>query len=210
MDKHHNQPPLADRLALDHADLLKRVTEACELVPATIRPIADEDEAAAYTDTAKAVKAVLADADAAFKIEKQPWLDGGRTVEGFFAFRANLKAAADRVVAALNARARAVIEAQRKADAEAAEQARKEAAMFDEAPPAPVAAAPVKDVARVVSFTGAKATASVKWKGEVTKPEDVPRQYLMVNQAAIDAAIKGGVREIPGVRIFEDVRTAIR
>jgi hypothetical protein len=43
---------------------------------------------------------------------------------------------------------------------------------------------------------------------EVTDPAAVPRQYLMVNDAAIKAAIAGGVRDIPGVRIYEDVRTA--
>lgn len=205
-----NQPPLAERLALDHADLLKRAQEAADLVPAQIRGIQNEEEAAIYTDTARDVKAVLAEADIAFKLAKQPWLDGGRTVEGFFAFRATLKAAADRCVAALNAHQRVKLEAQRKADAEAAERARKEAEAFDETPPVVAAPTVVKEAARVVSFTGAKATASIKWKGEVVDPAAVPRQYLMVNQSAIDAAIKGGARGIPGVRIFKDVRTAIR
>lgn len=55
-----------------------------------------------------------------------------------------------------------------------------------------------------------KAAASVKWVHEVTDAAQVPRQYLMVNEAALKAAIAGGAREIPGVRIFEQVRTAIR
>lgn len=206
----NNEPPLADRLAIDHAELLKLAAEKADLVPATIRPIETDEEAGAYTDTAAEIKAVIKEADAAFKVEKQPWLDGGRTVETFFAFRATLIAAAGRCVDALNARQRLLLAAKRKADAEAEEKARREAAAFDEPPPAPVVVAPVKDVARVVSFSGAKASASIKWTHRVTDPNKVPRQYLMVNEAALKAAVAGGARSIEGVEIFEDVRTAIR
>lgn len=206
----HNQPPLADRLALDHAELVKSATEAAALVPDQIRAIETDEEAAAYTDTAADIKAVIAEADAAFKAEKAPWLEGGRTVEAFFSFRGTLDAAVKRLRRALDDRAGALLAARRKAEQAAAEKARKEAEAFDE--PAPVmAAAPVREVARVVSIaTGNKASASIKWRGEVVDIDALPRQYMRANQDAIDAAIKGGVRAIPGVRIFEEVRTAIR
>lgn len=206
-----NEPPLKERLEIDHAALLHRAAEAAALVPMTLRPIESDDEASAYTDTAADIKAVIVDADAVFKREKAPWLAGGRTVEDFFAFRKTLQAAVDRVTAALNQRQRAILEAARKAAAEEAERARKEAELFGE--DAPPAAAPVmaKEAARIVSTaSGVKASATMKWKGEVVDIDKVPRQYLMVNQAAVDAAIKGGVREIPGVRIFEDLQTSIR
>lgn len=211
MDRHHNEPPLADRLAIDHADLVKEATEAAALVPGDLRAIESDDEAAAYTDTAADMKAVLAQAVAAFKAEKEPWLEGGRTVDAFFnAIRSPLDAAIKRVVAALDARANAILAAKRKADAEAAEKARKEAAAFDE-PVAFVAPAPVKDVARVVSIsTGNKASVSTKWAHRVVDPSEVPRMYLMVNEAAIKAAIAGGTRAIPGVEIYEVAKTAIR
>lgn len=207
----HNQPPLADRLALDHAELLKQAQDGAALVPDQIRAIETDEEEAAYTDTAADLKALLGQADAAFKVEKAPWLDGGRTVDGFFAgIRDPLKAAVARVVAAINARQNAKLAAERKRQAEEAERARKEAIAFDE----PVPEAPpvvVKEAARVVSLaTGNKASASVKWRGEVVDIDALPRQYMRPNQDAIDAAIKGGVRAIPGVRIFEEVRTAIR
>lgn len=222
-----NQPPLADRLALDHAALVKEATEAAALVPESIRAIETDEEAAAYTDTAAKIKEVLVQADAAFKIEKAPWLEGGRTVDGAFAFRKDLEAAAGRVVDALDTYANVKLIAHRKAEAEAAalakaaadaesERLRKEAAAFDEEPPAPVAPvyvapAPVKSIARVVSLaTGNKASASVNWTHRVTDPDKVPRQYLMVNEAAIKAAVKGGTRTIPGVEIFEAAKTAIR
>jgi hypothetical protein len=204
-----NHPPIEERLAIDHADLVRRANEAADLVPDALRPIETEEEADAYTETAKTIKEVLADADAAFTPEKEPWLTGGRKVDAFFGFRATLKTKAAKAVAALNAWQTAKLAAQRKADADAAEKARRVAALFDE--PAPVIAPTVtKEAARVVTSTGAKATASTYWKGDVTDIDKVPRQYMMVNQAAIDAAIKGGVREIAGVHIHEAVRTSIR
>ena len=204
-----NTPPLAERLAADHADLVKRVNEALELVPDTLRPIQNDDEADAYTETAKTLLDVLAEANSAFTPEKEPWLTGGRTVEAFFAFRATLKAKADKAKGALNVYQNAKLAAQRRADAEAAEEARKAADLFDE--PVPVAAPTVvKEAVRIVTTTGVKASGSIRWKGEVENADLVPRQYLMVNQAAIDAAVKGGARTIPGVRIFETVNTSIR
>lgn len=205
-----NEPPLAERLAADHADLVKRATEAVALVPETIRAIETDEEAAAYTDTGADIKEVIAAADAAFTAEKEPWLTGGRTVDNFFAFRKTLTAAVNRCRAALDARANLILQAQRKAEAEAAERARKEAEAFDEAP-AYVPPAPVKETARVVSVTtGNMASASVKWTHRVTDPDKVPRQYLMVNEAAIKAAVAGGTRSIAGVEIFEAAKTAFR
>ncbi len=206
-----NRPPLAEQLASDYSGLAERAEEAVGLVPDALRPIQTDEEADAYTETAKTIKGVIRDADAAFTQEKEPWLEGGRTVEAFFGFRATLKAKAAKAVAAVNTWQTAKLAAQRKADAEAAEKARREAALFDE--PAPVIAPTiVKEVARVVTATGTKATASTYWKAEVTDLEQVPLKYLMVNQMALDMAVKGaaGLRKIPGVRIYEAVRTSIR
>lgn len=48
------------------------------------------------------------------------------------------------------------------------------------------------------------------WKYEVTEPMDVPRSYLTVDDAAVKAAIKQGVRSIPGIRIYEEQSLALR
>lgn len=208
--RHHNSPPLADRLAIDHAALVKEATEAAALVPTEIRAIETDEEAGAYTDTAADIKALLKSMEAAFKVEKAPWLEGGRTVDAFFTGLAQpLKDAVARVVAALNARQSALLAARRKAEAEEAERARKEAIAFDE--PAPVVApVVVKEAARVVSMSGAKAAASIKWRPRVVDFEKVPRHYLMVNEKALQAAVDGGQRSIPGVEVYEEVRTSIR
>lgn len=47
---------------------------------------------------------------------------------------------------------------------------------------------------------------STVWKGDVTNAALVPREYCVVDPKLIDAAIKRGVRNIPGVNIFEDVK----
>lgn len=210
MERHHNAPPLAERLQLDYESLAAQVAEALALVPGELRAITTEDEAGGYAETAKAIKGVAAMVEAARKKEKADILEAGRTVDGFFSKMADqLKAVADKLVGEINTFQRAKLEAERRAREEAEKKAKEEAALFDE--PVPVAApVAVKEAARVTSFSGVKATASRKWVHEVTDAQQVPRQYLMVNEAAIKAAIAGGAREIPGVRIFEDVRTAIR
>lgn len=211
MDRHDNSPPLADRLQIDHEALAASVAEAATLVPGDVRAIVTDEEAGEYAETAKAIKAVVARVETARKTEKAAILEAGRTVDGFFSRMSDqLAPLVNKLVAAINAFQRAKLDAERKAAAEEAARLAKEAALFDEPAPVPVAAPVVREAARITSFSGVKATASTKWKGEVVKLDDLPRQYMMANQAAIDAAIKGGTREIPGVRIYEDVRTAIR
>lgn len=211
MDRLHNAPPLADRLEIEHAALATKAAECAELVPETLAPVTTDEDAGAYAETAKTLKACLTAIETARKKEKDQILKDGRTIDGHFtALSAPVKAAADRVVAAINAFQTKKLEEQRRLQREADERARKEAAAFDEPIPAPSAPVVAKEAARVVGFSGTKAAASVKWVHEVTDAAQVPREFLMVNEAAIKAAIAGGRREIPGVRIFEQVRTAIR
>jgi len=209
-----NAPPLAERLKIDHAALASQVTEAAGLVPAELAPIANEEDAGGYIEAARTLRDLVGTTGAvekARKAEKDQILKDGRTIDGFFAAMAEpAKKSLDRVLGEINRYQRAKLEAERKAAQEREEADRKAAELFDESPPAPVAPVAVKEAARVTSISGAKATASRKWVHEVTNAADVPRQYLMINDAAIKAAIAGGAREIPGCRIYEDVRTAIR
>lgn len=206
-----NEPPLAERLSIDHEALAASAREAAELVPDAIRAVQSDEEAGEYAETAKTLKTVAANIEAARKREKDDILKAGRTIDGFFAGLADpVKAKADKIIGEINRFQRAKLDAERKAQAEREAAEAKAAALFDEPAPAPVAPVVVKEAARVTSFSGVKATASRKWVHEITDPQSVPRQYLMVNEAAIKAAISGGERAIPGVRIFEDVRTAIR
>lgn len=47
------------------------------------------------------------------------------------------------------------------------------------------------------------------WVHEITDGAAIPRQYLVVDESLIRAAIKGGAREIPGVRIYEKTDLAV-
>lgn len=202
MDKHHNAPPLADRLALDYDELAQEVAAVPDDAPA---PVDGEEAVAAYSAHARDLKSLAAKIEKARKAEKETILRDGRAVDGFFnTLAAPVKAAADAFVAAINAWQTAKLMAEREAQRKAEEAAR----IFEaEAPPAPVE---VKEVARVVSSSGrVAASASTVWLHRVTDPAKVPRVYLQVSDAAIKAAIAGGVREIEGVEIYEQVRTRI-
>ena len=205
-----NAPPLSDRLAMDHATLAAGAATAAQLVPAEIRAIESDDEAGDYAETAKALKEVAKTIEKARVAEKEQIIKDGRTVETFFATLSQpLKDAINKVVGAINRFQSAKLAAERVATAAREKAEREAAALFDE--PAPMAAPVVaREAARVVSTGGALASASTKWTHEVVDPSLVPRNYLMVNEAAIKAAVAGGLRNIPGVRIFETVRTAIR
>lgn len=103
---------------------------------------------------------------------------------------------------------RRAAEARAKADAAREEQDRAAAARQQEAK---VAASSNADRSRV---RGDLAMASLRttWKFEVIDVTKVPAAYLQVNSAIVNAAIRGkdGLRDIPGLRIFEEQEAANR
>lgn len=60
------------------------------------------------------------------------------------------------------------------------------------------------------SETGAAAHIRKQWKAEIVDPEKVPREFCSPDMKKISEAIKMGIREIEGVRIFEDISTVLR
>lgn len=52
--------------------------------------------------------------------------------------------------------------------------------------------------------------ATKRWTFSVVNQELVPREFLIVNETAIRAAIRAGTREIAGVNIFQETSVAIR
>ena len=52
-------------------------------------------------------------------------------------------------------------------------------------------------------------TVSIKmvWRHRVIDVEKVPRQYLMINDSEIKKAITAGIREIPGIEIYDGAKT---
>jgi hypothetical protein len=209
-DRHHNAPPLAERLKLDHEALQAQVAEILQ-ANHTEGSIAGSDDAALWSIRASAVKSGLKLIEDARKKAKDQINKDGKTVEAFFReVGADLQQLSDFLVADINRFQREQITEQRRRQEEAAARERKIAATLQEKPPAPVVPVAAKDAGRIATGGAVKASANLKWVHRVTDPQAVPRQYLMVNEAAIKAAVAGGVREIPGVEIYEDIRTAIR
>ncbi len=76
--------PIRDRLTEDHAGMLSRRDEllaASERVPPSVE---EESTAQKVGDFIKQLQAAVKNADAARVAEKEPYLDGGRQVDGFF------------------------------------------------------------------------------------------------------------------------------
>lgn len=96
---------------------------------------------------------------------------------------------------------KAAEEAQKKLDAEA-----KKAGVE----PVKVEAPVVPDPPKATYTAEGSAHQRKQWTFEVENAADVPREYLTVDEKKIREAVKAGVREIPGVRIWEESTTVIR
>jgi len=119
--------PLRERLTIDHEPILSRADEllaAFERVPAEI----DADTAGKASDYVKMIAATIKDLDRVRVAEKEPYLAGGRTVDGFFKAPVDkLEKAKRDVEARLQKHLRAVAEAERRRREEAERLAREEA-----------------------------------------------------------------------------------
>jgi len=51
--------------------------------------------------------------------------------------------------------------------------------------------------------SGIKVTTRKRWTFEVVDIEKVPREYLIVNDKKVNQAIKKGIRDIPGLKIYQ-------
>lgn len=49
-----------------------------------------------------------------------------------------------------------------------------------------------------------------EWTFEITEPWNVPREYMKVDEQAIRKAVKAGIREIAGVRIYQKINPNYR
>ena len=105
----------------------------------------------------------------------------------------------------------------RKAEEEARRQAEEEQKRLNaeakaagvEAPTVPEVL-PAKQEATTVRTEEGTAYQRKTWTFSVEKLGDVPREYMVLNESAVRAAIKNGVRSIPGMKIFETTNTVIR
>lgn len=68
----------------------------------------------------------------------------------------------------------------------------------------------VPDAPKTLSNEHAVASMKTKWRWAIPNEDAVPREYLMVDAGKIDKAIKAGIRQIPGVDIYESSEMSIR
>lgn len=60
-----------------------------------------------------------------------------------------------------------------------------------------------------ISDKGTHVVTRMIWSYEVEDEKKVPREYLQINPSAISTAVRNGVREIAGVKIFEKPSIAV-
>jgi hypothetical protein len=234
----HNHPPsvteqVHSALSEKHRQLTARTEDLLGSVSRAPQTVDSEETAGRVADLIRMIGHAGQKAEAERKAEKEPHLEGGRAVDAWFKritdplaeAKARLqkpldaflkqKAAAERD--RREAEARALKEAAEREAAQMQTPAQMDAAIAIEARAQEVqqsAQARPAELARTRGDYGGVATLRTVWKHEVTDPSLVPREFLVVNDAAIKAAIKGAAKpgelKIPGVRIFEDSSAVVR
>lgn len=55
-----------------------------------------------------------------------------------------------------------------------------------------------------------KLTKAKKWAWELEDEQSIPREYLTLDEKKIDEAVKQGIRNIPGIKVFEKEEITMR
>lgn len=68
----------------------------------------------------------------------------------------------------------------------------------------------IPDAPKTIKLAGGgEIQSKTVWKYEIEDKGMIPRKFLQPDKGAINKAVKGGTREIPGIRIYSDDSTAI-
>lgn len=215
-------PPPATRNPYDMAPVKAALTPYMEQIQ-TMQTEASAVVIASEADNTRAIEMGLQSKklkDAIEKARKQFVADPGEFVRSVNALA---KSFSEKLLSIETGLKRKIGEYQQRKELErrkAEEEARKQAAALQakldaeakaahvepvkiEAPAIPKASGPVR------TSEGSSYQVSV-WQFEIQAEADVPREYLMPCEARIRQAVKDGVRNIPGVRIFETSETRFR
>lgn len=211
------------------AELLERYKK---FLTATVSGIANDQVNAAATDFAKMIRIEIKEVDDTRVALKAPVLAASRQIDGKGKELTDPLLAASveierRVTAflkkkdrearqaAAEAAARAEAEAQRLMD-EAAATGSQEAetaavdAIAEQQAAEAVVEAPTPELSRFKTANQVTAALRDDWQFEVLDLNAVPAHFLMLNEAAVKLAIKQGVRVIPGLKIENRPKVAIR
>lgn len=224
----HNSGGLAEQARLELAELLSpRITRIDQLCDAAGRAAAvDQDSAGKCADLVRMIRKEAEHVDGLRAQVKGPYLAATRSIDGEAKQHtdrlAAAKSAVERKLDQFNREERAKAEAERRRQEElrriAEEEARAAAGSEEpalaaiEPAPAPAPATPP----RIEGDLGAKVIGKTVWKHEIT---DWAQAFAAVSEnakvreaieKAIAARVKAGERAIPGVRIYEDIKTEVR
>lgn len=94
----------------------------------------------------------------------------------------------------------------------AKEQARleKKAEKKGEPVPVPIVVPVAPPQESTIKAAMGSATAKLIWHFDITDASQVPREYLVVDSMQIRAAVRDGIREIPGVNIYSEELLSVR
>lgn len=236
---HPPEPPTTEEVAAYLRDQFAPLTKRAEALAGSVdrflttHPEIKTDEAQGIAaEVVRQVKAHGRLIEGAREEAKRPYLEAGRTVDGWFKALAGKLAKLSAVERAMTAYARKVEEDRRRAAeeeaknvaAEAARQAALAAVAANEraAETARVAAgraveaaaaaeAKPADLTRVHGEFGAVASLAETWDFEVVNIAEVPVIYLQIDTSAVRRAIgHDKIRDIPGLRIFSVTSVRVR
>lgn len=227
---------IKENLAEKHGDVAARSAALAGMIDRAPTSVDNEDDANKISEAIRQCTAFVKMATEIRIKEKEPYLEGGRAVDGYFQ---NLVVAVDKTKTAL-LRVRtdydvAVERAARLAREEEARRAREEAdriaaeartrADQERAAVAENRAEEAQEAAKVTpaeltrtrTDTGVTTSLRSEWVHNVEDPRAVPRKYCVPDDKLIRAAVKSAVTkdnecplEIKGVRIFKKHTSQVR
>ena len=70
--------------------------------------------------------------------------------------------------------------------------------------------ASVSDLSRTRGDLGGVTSLRSRWTYKVTNPAAIPVEYMVDNQVMLNEAIRKGLRELPGIEIYNDMKAVVR
>lgn len=230
---------IGDNLRDKHPDLVKRAGELAGMEERAPLPLTSADDADKVSTAIRQCTEFLKAAEGARVDDKEPYLAGGRAVDGFYQNLAKAVNATkaillrgrtvwDEKIEAEERRRRqeaARVAAEEAAEAAAIAAAKKTDAMVDHAVQAETRAeeahqatkATAAELTRTRTDTGIVTSLRKEWRHEIIEPKKVPRKFCKPDDGLLRAAVKAATQpdgsntlEIAGVRIYQHSSSQVR
>jgi hypothetical protein len=235
LDRHHNQPPLEDRVAMDFVDELTKEGLTLRIADITasagrVPEIGDQATAGKVGDLIKQASAAKKRVEEIREVHNRPLLNAQRglkaRMDGLLAdMDAAIRSVRQRLDAFIAEEDRKRREAQRLADEhariarEAAEKAAREAEEAGRPIPAPAPIITPAEIEKPImrGDMGASVSTRTVWRHEIEVPIAKLPKAILENAKVVEAIdsviaaqIRAGTREIKGVKIWSETASAVR